>query len=80
MDSKICNVLRQFLKDGSDGAIRELPVHVVYYALSYVIKENGIAARDRELLVEQMRQVFPLDTCPIILVPLLHNTSVYRAR
>ena len=79
LDSKICNVLRQYLKEG-EVTVRDLPVHVVYYAISHVLKENNIPGPERELLIEHLRAVFPLDSCPIILVPLLHNSSIYRTR
>ena len=79
LDTKICNVLRQYLKDG-DTSIRELPVHVVYYAISHVLKENNILPADKDLLIDHLRQVFPIDNCPIILVPLLHNTTIHRNR
>ena len=79
LDTKICNVLRQYLKDG-DTSIRELPVHVVYYAISHVLKENNIPVPDKDLLIDHLRQVFPIDNCPIILVPLLHNATIHRNR
>ena len=85
LDTKICNVLRQYLKDGGDpirdfdNFIGDLPVHVVYYALSYVLKENGIPAAEKEALLERLRQVLPGDTCPIILVPLLQIPTIHKA-
>eukprot|EP00116_Pleurobrachia_bachei_P010618 sb/3470880/ len=73
LDSKVCNVLRQYLKE--NNTLRDLPVHVIYYILRYLLKENGMPASEREMVVAQLQQAFPVETCPVILVPLLHSSN-----